>query len=280
MGAHAAVLPAQAQPVAAPLRILQAWHLLSLDAPTVAFSWVVLFAAALHVPHALPEAAALACAVWLVYASDRLLDVRQEPVSTWTDGAPHAALSRLYREHAREFLLTGAAVCFGLIAMLAALPSVLVEAWLLLAVPLAMYAAAVHVLRLSARWKAVCVGIFFAAAVALPTAVRSGVRWPLFFAAVAFGGVCRANCAVLRAASRRLRIVLAGSSVVALLPLWFAETRTIASACTGALVLLVWLQSHREAVCARQGWLAWRALVDAALVAPALIVTASIVLAR
>ncbi|WP_419806115.1 hypothetical protein [Terriglobus sp.] len=232
----------------------------------------------MHVPHALATAGALACAVWLVYVADRLLDTRSEP-APWPS-APHAALSQMYREHAREFLLAGAAVALLTAVLLSALPRILVEAWLLLAVPLAMYAAAVHVLHLPARWKAVCVSVFFAVAVALPAAVHGSMGWPLLTAALAFGGVCRTNCAVLRAASRRLRIVLATSLAVALLPLLFVEARVIVPACAGALLLLWLLVRKRESASARLGWLSWRALVDAVLVAPALLVSVCVLIAR
>ena len=258
--------------------MLQAWHLLSLDAPTVAFCWVLLFAQIMRVPHAFSAAGALGCAVWLVYAADRVLDARREP--TGWGNAPQDALSRLYREHAREFLLAGVAVGLLTMVLLLALPQALVLAWLLLAAPLALYAAAVHGLGLSGRWKAVCVGIFFAAAIALPAAVQGGLAWPLICAAVAFGGVCRANCAVLRAPFRRLRLVLAMSLAASLLPLGFAEARSIGPACVLALALLSLLARRREAICARLGWLCWRALVDAALVLPALAVAAVLLLAR
>ena len=86
-------------------------------------------------------------------------------------------------------------------------------------------------------------------------------------------------CGVARVCSR-LQVVLVGSMVAALLPLWFAETRAIALACVAAIVLLVFLVLEREAVCARLGWLGWRALVDAALVVPALTVSAALLLAH
>ena len=210
--------------------------------------------------------------MWLVYAADRLLDARHEPAARWTMG-PHAALSRMYREHAGSFLRAGVPVAIAVSALLVALPRALIEAWLLLALPLTLYAAAVHLLRLSGRWKAVSVGIFFAVAVALPALVH-GVRWwPLASAALAFGGVCRANCAVLRADAQRLRVVLTLTVLFATPALLFGDTRPIAIASLFALGLLLLLVHRRQRVCERMGWLAWRALVDAALVAPALAVS-------
>lgn len=280
MGAPAVVLTAPPQARTGSVRLLRQWHLLSLDAPTVAFFWLLLFAQCMHVPHALPAATALAAAVWIVYVVDRLLDARHEADTTARQELPQAALTRLYGEHARAFVVGVGAVGLITTVLLSVLPRALTEAWLSLAIPLGLYATAVHVLRLPARWKAVCVGIFFAVAVALPAAVHGGLRWPLALAALALGGVCRANCAVLRAPSLRLKVVLGLSGAAAVTPLWFGETRSIALACLAALGLLVLLVRYRTALCDRLGWLAWRALVDAALVAPALVVAVVALFAR
>lgn len=233
----------------------------------------------MHVPYALSGAGALACAVWLVYAVDRVLDARREPDPA-TPGTAEDALLRLYRVHARDFMLTGIAVGLWMVTLLSELPRALVEAWLLLCVPLILYATAVHVLRLSSRWKAICVCIFFAVAISLPAAAQGGVGWPVAISALAFGGVCRANCAVLSAPFYRLWSVFAVSSTAALLPLRFAETRAIAPACIFALLLLLWLVRKRELICEQLGWLSWRALVDLALVAPALAVAVAVLLVR
>ena len=56
--------------------LLTHWHLLSLDAPTVATVWTLYIASAahLHLPLRLPVA--MFSSVWLLYAVDRLLDSR------------------------------------------------------------------------------------------------------------------------------------------------------------------------------------------------------------
>ncbi|GAA3760242.1 hypothetical protein [Terriglobus aquaticus] len=290
MGASAATLAAETRPCSAPLRLLGAWHLLSLDAPTVAFCWLLFFAEIFRVPHPLPAAADLACAVWLVYMVDRVLDARRHQPA-WT--APsrdslyetlanpsHDALFHLYRHHARAFLIAGVAVTLLGFALVALLPHALIEAWVLLTAPLLLYAAVVHLLHLSARWKAISVGIFFAVAVALPAAAHGGLGWPIAAAAIAFGGVCRANCAILRAPSQRLRIVFVLCTAAALLPLFFTEARAITPACLLALAFLLVLRHRREAALARVGSLGWRALVDVALVAPALVIGSCIALFR
>lgn len=266
MGAPAAaVFTTRAHPTATWLRALQLWHLLSLDAPTVAFCWLFFVAHAMHVAHALTSAAALGCAVWLVYVFDRLLDARSgESYST-----PNS-LSGLYGTHGRAFLFAACATGLAMVWLLALLPRYLREAWMLLAIPLTLYGVAVHVLRLDGRWKALCVGVFFAAAVALPVAVQGGRSLPLLCVACAFGGVCRANCAVLRAADTGLRRVFITALALGLLPLCFGQTRAIGFACLLALATLFALQRARAHICPRVGWLTWRALVDAALVGPAL----------
>lgn len=290
MGTSTAALAAPTRATSAPLRLLGAWHLLSLDAPTVAFCWLLFFAEVFRVPQPLPAAADLACAVWLVYMVDRVLDARRHQpawTSTRRDSLletlaqpSHDALFRIYRSHARAFLITGLIVTALGFALVALLPRPLIDAWVLLTAPLLLYAAVVHLLRLSARWKAISVGIFFAVAVALPAAAHSGLGWPIAAAAIAFGGVCRANCAILRAPSQRVRIVFLLCTGAALLPLLFAEARAITPACLLALSMLFLLRHRRELITARVGALGWRALVDVALVAPALLIAPCVVLFR
>lgn len=279
MGASAAALPVQAHARSTPLRALRAWHLFSLDAPTVACCWALLFAAVFRVPHPVPAAADLACAVWLVYMIDRVLDARRHFSSTLSTGVADP-LFTLYRVHARAFLYAGAVVTLLGFVLVSVLPRALMEAWVLLTLPLLLYAAVVHLLHLTSRWKAISVGIFFSVAAALPAAVSRGLGWPVVLAAVAFGGVCRANCAVLRASSQRMRLVFVLCTAAALLPLRYAECRAVAVACLLALGLLLVLRRQREMVSARVGAIGWRSLVDVALVAPALVVAASVLLLR
>ena len=81
------------------------WHLLSLDAPTVAALWCWSFARVAHIE--LPRFAPLLLAVgtWLVYVADRILD-----------GMDRANLERLrerhyfYLQHRTAFLMVGAIV--------------------------------------------------------------------------------------------------------------------------------------------------------------------------
>ncbi|MGC2300913.1 MAG: hypothetical protein WA476_19055, partial [Acidobacteriaceae bacterium] len=52
------------------------WHLLSLDAPTVAVLWAWSFARAADVHPSGSALAVLGIGTWLIYVADRLLDAR------------------------------------------------------------------------------------------------------------------------------------------------------------------------------------------------------------
>jgi hypothetical protein len=105
--------------LAAPARAtspLALWHLLSLDAPTVAalWTWFIARAAGIHLPAASPIAMALA--VWIVYAADRLLDADR------ADSAPLRAeleaRHRFHHRHGRAFAVGIAAAVIALGALL------------------------------------------------------------------------------------------------------------------------------------------------------------------
>jgi hypothetical protein len=54
--------------------LAQWWHLLSLDAPTVAALWSWFFVRAMHLHLSLPQALLLPLGTWLLYVADRVLD--------------------------------------------------------------------------------------------------------------------------------------------------------------------------------------------------------------
>ncbi len=90
------------------------WHLLSLDAPTVAAVWAYLFAHVVHIRLPWIAPLILALGTWLIYIADRLLD-----------GISHEESKRLRERHyfyARNFklfltaVLAGGAILLWLIA--------------------------------------------------------------------------------------------------------------------------------------------------------------------
>lgn len=263
MATALAVVGRQAEAASLPLRLLHAWHLLSLDAPTVAFCWTLLFAGATHVPQALPEAFALALAVWLIYAADRLLDAQAVD-------AGHAALPVLYRRHARGFVLAGALCAALLLFVLRFVTHAVLLGWAWLALPLLVYAAAVHRGSLPAWWKPASIGMFFAVAVAMPSLEQSGWQPALCGAALLFAELCRRNCALLQGRPSRVALSIAFFAGCTGLLFWSPVLVPIVLACASGYALLLWLGRKRMQL----DPLTFRALADATLVVAALVVLA------
>lgn len=183
--------------------VLALWHLLSLDAPSVAALWTFAIARAvgLHLPWT--EPAAMFVAVWMLYASDRLLDARPLP-----DGSAPPELEdrhRFHQRHRRGFLSMIVVAACALVVLLHlldpralhlyALLAALLSAWLLLIHARPAPSAASHRMP-----KELAVGIFFPAAVFIPTVARlPQLRLDLLPAALLFAAVCTLNCLFLYA---------------------------------------------------------------------------------
>ena len=88
--------PATRTPTHSPLAL---WHLLSLDAPTVAALWTWFIARANHLQLPLSATVAMGLAVWMLYAADRLLDAQ----STHHD--PLEARHLFHHRHHTAFLI-------------------------------------------------------------------------------------------------------------------------------------------------------------------------------
>ena len=171
------------------------WHLLSLDAPTVAVVWCCAFAAFAGVSLPLYVPLALAIATWMLYVADRLLDVRQSR-STEILRDRHWFHDR----HATLFL-AGLAIAALLLTWIVArdLPHNVRGGELVLGGVVLIYFGAIHfplsrlaVLR-QAPLKEIVVGIIFSFAVAIPTwaSVRS---IDLIVAVLGFAALCAINC--------------------------------------------------------------------------------------
>ena len=183
--------------------LLQLWHLLSLDAPTVAAVWVLFVAHAAGV--ALPWTAPLAMfvAVWMLYAADRLLDAR-----SLADGrfSPELeARHRFHFRHRRAFFagIMAASVLLSILLHLLnprslhlyAVLAALLASWLLLIHARAAPSAAAHRLP-----KELAVGVFFPAAIFIPTVARAPwLQAALLPPALLFSAVCTLNCLFLYA---------------------------------------------------------------------------------
>ncbi len=283
--------------------ILDHWHLLSLDAPTVAIVWTLSFAAALHLKLPLLGPTMLALATWLVYVADRLLDAAR-PAHTTSLQARHY----FHQRHRRSFLT----VASGVIPLLAWLVITRLEAAplredLLLAGCSLVYLLCVHFpLGLAARTnirlpKELIVGIIFAAACGIPTWSRDHTARPrVFLPLCLFALLCWINCVAIEywESSRENSARLHHST------LWLGRHFNIAAgtlAAIAATTLMICVRSHNETAlialclsmaisCSALAWLhhlrrtlaplRLRAAADGVLLTPAIVMPVSLFLAR
>lgn len=178
-------------------RIIERWHLLSLDAPTVAALWSWFFARAMRIDLPWHAPLLLALGTWLVYVADRILD--------GTRAEPSTALRErhfFHAKHCRAFLTAAAVVgCVLLWLILARMSAnARYEDTVLFSAAL-LYLVLVHKPRLGGiSWlpKELAVGIVFAAATAVPSWSRLGTaRAELLPAIVVFASLCWLNCVAI-----------------------------------------------------------------------------------
>ncbi|MGA8111383.1 MAG: hypothetical protein WB974_18230 [Acidobacteriaceae bacterium] len=175
------------------------WHLLSLDAPTVAVLWAWTLAREVGASIAWSTLAVLGIGTWLIYVGDRLLD--------GLPGAPRIDLRERHRFHARHRRPLLAAAAVALVALL----------WLIARMPAAarredacvfavamVYAAAVHLPFLRIRFpREVVVAVVFACACAVPAWSLAGYAHPdLTVLAALFAALCWLNCSAIHAWER------------------------------------------------------------------------------
>lgn len=166
------------------------WHLLSLDAPTVAALWTWFLASANHVRLPLTSILAMATAVWLLYAADRLLDSRV------VHSRGLEARHRFHHRHRRAFLAGITAASVALAALLPSLSPESIRLYLIEGSVLVGYFVLIHATSSAHRLpKELAVGLFFAAATFIPTISRQpALRLPLIAPAILFAALCSLNC--------------------------------------------------------------------------------------
>jgi hypothetical protein len=187
--------------------VLSLWHLLSLDAPTVAALWTWFIASANYIHLPLRSTLSMALAVWMLYAADRLMDARLLDIDpTWHDGLE----ARHYFHHRhRTAFLTGILLCsIALAVLLPRLDAAVIRLYLILGGLVAGYFIVIHATSnnaansAAARQKVahrmpkeIAVGLCFAAATFIPTvARRPDLRLPLLPIAFLFAALCSLNC--------------------------------------------------------------------------------------
>jgi hypothetical protein len=173
-------------------RVLVGWHLLSLDAPSVAAVWTWFVARCARVELPWTAIAAMFCAVWVLYAADRLVDARDLARGGEVSGLEERHL--FHFAHRRVFRWGIGAGCVALAALLPTMIVAEVRLYLTLGALLAGWFVVIHSGRKPLP-KEFVVGVFFAPAVFTPTVARSpDMRGELLLPAVLLGALCSLNC--------------------------------------------------------------------------------------
>ncbi len=174
--------------------IFERWHLLSLDAPTVAALWSWFFARAMRIDLPWHAPLLLAIGTWLVYVADRILDgFHRDPP------APLRQRHFFHARHRRAFLAAGVAAAGFLIWQIRARMTANVrhEDAILFAAAM-LYFFLVHKPGSGSKhWlpKELAVGAVFAAATAVPAWSRLDTSRAALFPAVGiFAALCWLNC--------------------------------------------------------------------------------------
>jgi hypothetical protein len=171
------------------------WHLLSLDAPTVASLWIWFIAAANHIRLPLSSIFTMFIAVWMLYAADRLLDARS--LDSQSRQEHHLEARHYFHHRHRTAFLTGILLAsVALAPLLLRLSTEAIHLYLILGGLLFGYFVLIHATRSAHRLpKEIAVGIFFAAATFIPTvARRPELRLALLPSALLLATLCSLNC--------------------------------------------------------------------------------------
>jgi hypothetical protein len=169
------------------------WNVLSLDAPLVAVAWLALFANSNRQRLPAVNYVALALTVWIIYASDRLLD-------GWTAKSREALRERHRFSSERRLmlgLLLAAASTTMFLLVRARLPTEEAVAGLKLGVLVAAYMAGIHLWQSATGWlrcKEIAVGSVFALGTTLPLWSEAARLSPRILAPwIFFGLLCCLN---------------------------------------------------------------------------------------
>jgi hypothetical protein len=267
------------------------WHLLSLDAPTVAVLWAWAFARATQV-HAAPIIlAVLGLGTWLIYIADRLLDSRF---------SPHRDLRErhfFHARHRRAFLTVSAAAGVLLLSLICIMPSPARREDTCVFAASMLYFAGVHlpIVRMR-RWfpRELAVGILFACAAAIPAwSVSIALHARLIAPVLLFAGLCTLNCIAIEVWERpapstpsiTIPIAAVSLAIASAVPMLVPRTQCsvefeICGASFAAAILLLALDRWYRSTVQRNSnpedrahvLLALRIAADAALLTPLLFV--------
>ena len=186
------------------VRLLASWHLVSLDAPSVAIVWAYAMARSAHV-HLQPWVALLlGIGTWTVYVLDRILDAQR--AIRRQDLAALRERHYFHWRHRRIFISLATCTAISSAAIIIRLmPVAAREHDSVIAAAAVAYFSGVHSSARFPRWvrrlcsKEMLVGILFAAGCAAPaiTRLRSVSPWPVLLSFAFFAGLAWLNCAAI-----------------------------------------------------------------------------------
>lgn len=251
----------------------------------MAVAWQVLFAECLHVSITAAAVVALALAVWLIYAVDRLLDVARSRVPFRT------RRHEFHRQHARELAVVAVGVFLALTAVVFFLRPVLLRDGLLLSFVLAAYFVIIHFLPRRVQQfcpKELVVGVVFAIGACLAPWSRLSDTRALVPPALLFAALCCLNCVAIEtwewtrsgapAISRPHAITLWLARRVRLIAYVIAASATVLFFTSGAQLLFAaiaisavafgWVDKERDQLSQD----ALRVLADVPLLSPLLLI--------
>lgn len=271
---------------------LALWHLLSLDAPTVAALWTYFVARCCNVTLPWTAATAMFLAVWMLYAADRLLDARHGNTSELEER------HRFHHRHKHGFLAGIVSASIALACLLPRVEPTALRLYALLTSLLFAYFFLIHIYPSNASPthsphrlpKELAVGLFFPAAIFIPTVARAPqLRLLLLPVAFLFAAVCTLNCLYLyawehpgsrnsahwttRFATRNLPLLtlltLSSAAVLVIVSRFFAGVPSplVALACGLSAAVLLGLHIQRKRLIA----IHLRAVADLALLTPLLL---------
>jgi ABC-type Na+ efflux pump permease subunit len=249
------------------------------------WTWFVARCCGISLPAA--GVAAMFIAVWILYAADRLLDARNAGAANLEER------HHFHHRHRRAFVALIAVAAIVLATLTSMLLPATLRLYALLGGLLCGWFLLIHTRLAHERRlpKELAVGLFFAAAIFIPTvARRPDLRLPLLAPAAAFAAVCALNCMILyawehpgdrsnanwttRLATHYLARVAVGILCVTFAAFgleFFLSSRTlpgwpITAACAASVLLLLLLNRSR----AKFSPLNLRAAADLALLTPLL----------
>jgi hypothetical protein len=172
------------------------WHLLSLDAPTVAVVWCWFFAAAFSVRLPATALVTLALGTWCVYVADRLLDGWRS-----IDMTDLRDRHWFYLRHRKPFVIAwlAATIPLAYLVLFCVQPAVRTDDIVLCLIGIGYFLLIHHRSQDDRFSKELFVGFLFSIAAAVPTWTRLHAgRGLLLIAIFTFGAACWLNCVAIQ----------------------------------------------------------------------------------